>query len=375
MNTTANRRLHPRTQLRGVAATVQLEGSSLRKRRRVSLIDLSPDGVSWRPSQPLEPGTRVRVSFRTGRVFGRTLRLDAVVIRNHARIIAAQFLAVEDRARLEAYLRAQAKAHVAAPSSSPAPFDAVAAFRVLAAGLEQAKEGEPRLVVVASPRPADGKSFVAAGIASHLAAMGRQILLVDADLQAPTQHLRFMGRGAPGLAQLLADANPKRAAAMVQPTASGVSLIAAGAAGVVPGISQESAARITAVLRGLGFPIVIIDCPPILTSPETLLLIRSTDYTLLTVRSGVTRERDMRQALELLQRQGTPADGLVLNDYKDGLGGSHPPTSDTYLSASQVSEPIAAPTASEAVLGSAPGRDKTPRLEVSTPVPAVRVMG
>jgi hypothetical protein len=96
--------------------------------------------------------------------------------------------------------------------------------------------------------------------------------------------------------------------------------------GVVPGLfSQAATAQLGTVIRAIGYPLVIVDCPPILTSAETLLFSRVADDRLLTVRSGTTRERDVKQALELLQRNGTPATGIVLNDYKDALGGLRPP--------------------------------------------------
>ena len=76
------------------------------------------------------------------------------------------------------------------------------------------------------------------------------------------------------------------------------------------------------VLRTLEHSTVIIDAPPVLEAAETLLLARVADETLLTVRSGATRTRDVRQALAMLTRQGTPASGVILNDHEDALRSS-----------------------------------------------------
>ena len=329
MSVQVERRLHARVPLPGVSARISVKDGG--RRRRVSLVDLSLDGLCWQDVEPADRGTSISIVIRPRRLFGRALRLDAVIVRHGDTVTAAQFLAVQDRSRLEHYL--QGKSHQLAPAArgeksanDSVPFDAVAAFRLLGVGLDQCETGASRMVVVASARPADGKSFIAAGLAASLAGMGRRVLVVDADMHAPTQHLQFMAKGSPGLAQLLAEPTLARARELIQVTESGVALLSAGAAGIAPSqlMSRDSAAELAAVLRTLGYQLIIVDCPPILTSAETLIFSRIADDTVLAVRSGTTRERDVKQALDVLQRNGTPAAGVILNDYKDAVGGLRP---------------------------------------------------
>ena len=84
---------------------------------------------------------------------------------------------------------------------------------------------------------------------------------------------------------------------------------------------QEHPDACEEVFRALDYPVVIIDAPPLLYAPEAIVLCRIADDTLVTVRAGVTRERDVRQALEVLRRQRTPASGIILNDHRDVLRG------------------------------------------------------
>jgi tyrosine-protein kinase Etk/Wzc len=156
--------------------------------------------------------------------------------------------------------------------------------------------------------------------------MGRRVLVVDADLHAPTQHLQFMVKGSPGLAQILTEPTVERAREAIQMTETGVALLAAGAAGIAPSqlMSRDASSELSSVLRSLGYQVIVIDSPPILTSAETLLFSRLADDTVLTVRSGSSRERDVKQALDVLQRNGTPAAGVILNDYKDAVGALRP---------------------------------------------------
>lgn len=65
-------------------------------------------------------------------------------------------------------------------------------FRAVLTSLMFSADGEKcRLVTVTSPNPQDGKSTVAANLALALAEMGRNVLLVDADLRKPKQHVLF----------------------------------------------------------------------------------------------------------------------------------------------------------------------------------------
>jgi tyrosine-protein kinase Etk/Wzc len=193
-----------------------------------------------------------------------------------------------------------------------------AAFRSIGIGLDGAIDGQTRIVVISSPRPSDGTSFVAAHIAYELAAMRRRVLLVDAALRNPTQHATFGVAGSPGVAELLEDVRTERAAQLVRVTRSGVAVLSAGAARQSAGLcAVETARRFADVVRALGYRLAIVDAPPVLTSPEALVLCRIADETLLTVRSSVTRERDVRDALELLRRQGASATGVILNDYRE----------------------------------------------------------
>jgi Mrp family chromosome partitioning ATPase len=137
-----------------------------------------------------------------------------------------------------------------------------------------------------------------------------------------------MVKGSPGLAQVLTDPTVERVRESIQATETGVALLPAGAAEIAPSqlMSRDTAAELSSVLRSLGYQVIVIDSPPILTSAETLLFSRLADDTVLTVRSGSTRERDLKQALDVLQRNGTPAAGVILNDYRDAVGALRPAT-------------------------------------------------
>ena len=317
-----DRRLHSRVSVPDLwARLTRLEGAR-KLTSRVRIVDLSLDGVRWLDEETTitSAGTSVSLLVRPHRLFGRAFELGATVVRRHQdeeRSTAAQLAPAVDRVRLKEYLRGVDPTLNGAADSAPSPIDPAAAFGVLAATLDPGAVGSPRIILVSSALPAEGKSFVATGIALALARMGRRVLMVDADLCAPTQHLAFQVKGAPGLAQLCGGLPRTGVEDLVQMSDAGVAVLAAGWAGGLPAMSPAAEELLTAKLRGVGYSVVVIDAPPVLAGSDALRLSRIANDTLVTVRSGVTRERDLQEALDLLRRQGTPATGIILNDHTD----------------------------------------------------------
>ncbi len=87
------------------------------------------------------------------------------------------------------------------PKESP---DMAEACRLLCAGLNAAQDIRPfKMVMVTSALAGEGKSTVAANLASFLAFAGKQVLLVDADLRSPVQHLHFQLNNTVGFSDTL----------------------------------------------------------------------------------------------------------------------------------------------------------------------------
>ncbi len=64
---------------------------------------------------------------------------------------------------------------------------AAEAFRKLRTNLQfMSVDDPPRVIVLTSPKPGDGKSTIAANLAAAIAASGSPVILVDGDLRRPT---------------------------------------------------------------------------------------------------------------------------------------------------------------------------------------------
>jgi receptor protein-tyrosine kinase len=139
------------------------------------------------------------------------------------------------------------------------------------------------VVLVASPRPGEGRTTTATNLALALASAGQRVLLVAGGGDDPP---------------------PDRLAG---PAAGGnLSLAAAGEASwsrLSESLGQARQAHDT----------VVLDSPPLLGGGEAALLAAQADGVVLVVRPGATRRDEAEQALEILRATDVPVVGVLFN--------------------------------------------------------------
>jgi capsular exopolysaccharide synthesis family protein len=178
-------------------------------------------------------------------------------------------------------------------------------------------------ILVTGAESGCGKSYVAANISLTLAAEGRRVTAVDADLRRPSLHETFKTSLSPGLSDLLVGSRAPDVtdAAVPVDASSGVGaalgelrLVPAGAHGddAVESLSSE---RMTAVVDQLRAEsdTVVFDSPPTLVVVDPIVLARYADGVLFVVDSRRTRRRDARRAVEALRATGAPLLGFAFN--------------------------------------------------------------
>ncbi len=168
----------------------------------------------------------------------------------------------------------------------------------------------PRSVMVTSPSPNEGKSFVAANLAVLQANMGYRTLLVDADFRKPRMASLFVDpmRGQPGQGGIAAQG-------FCQETAfKNLHLISCGrfASDTGEPMNGEIFARMLHEAYA-SFDCVIIDTSPILAVSDGLNYSRHADAVVLAVRAGDTDAESARRAVRELQRMRASLVGVVLN--------------------------------------------------------------
>ncbi len=195
------------------------------------------------------------------------------------------------------------------------------AFRVLRTNIRYSSVDRPlQVLLVTSTGPEEGKSVVAANLATALAQAGLRTALVDADLRRSRQHRLFGLHPREGLVgALLAGSTDGR----LQPTAvEGLSLLPAGEKPPNP-VELLGSQRMRELREELGgaFDAVVVDSPPVLIGADAAVLAQMADGVLLVVDAGVTRRDMARQAVESLQHVGARLIGVVLNRVPIRRGG------------------------------------------------------
>lgn len=190
---------------------------------------------------------------------------------------------------------------------------AAEAFRVLRTNLQFADLDTPQpLVVVTSPAPGEGKTFVACGLAIAQADAGRSVLLIDADLRRPGVADRLGLDGVVGLVTVLVGKTTFEDATVDH--ASGVTVLPAGPLPPNPSALLESQAMRDLLdhVRGR-YDIVLIDAPSVLPTADASILVSQTDGAVLVAREGVTRREEARMAVERIAAVSGRLFSTVLN--------------------------------------------------------------
>ena len=179
--------------------------------------------------------------------------------------------------------------------------------------------GTPKVLLVTSTRPSEGKSTSSWAIASSFARLGRKVLLIDADMRKPA----FVtgGEKQDGLANLLTNRDPL-SDHVVKPEVDGLWLLPCGPLPPNPA-ELLSSPRLQALLAEASaqYDLVVVDSPPILGLADTPLLSSVAVGTLMVIEAGKTRTRAASEALGRLRQAGANVVGALLTRYKhDAVG-------------------------------------------------------
>ncbi len=171
------------------------------------------------------------------------------------------------------------------------------AFRYLTKHLSTIKFADipPRVILVTSPEPKEGKTFISSNLALTLVSKGKRTLLLDTDIHRPSIHDTFQVPVSPGLADLLLEPGPPDFDIFPKPS-SNLTIVPAGKGNIEALSSVLETARFSEIIRAAlrEYDQVIIDSGPLLVTPETLSVAQNADGVILVVRSNQTSTKALK---------------------------------------------------------------------------------
>ena len=171
----------------------------------------------------------------------------------------------------------------------------------------------PRVIMVSSALPSEGKTTTVINLALALADAGQRVVVVEADLRRP-KVISYLGLvGGVGLTNVLAGTADLDDVLQVYGDDL-VSVLAGGPTPPNPGelLASSHMRALLEKMRGR-YEYVLIDAPPLLPVADASGLSAHIDGVLLSVRYGITHKEQLREAAATVERVGGRTLGVVLN--------------------------------------------------------------
>ena len=189
------------------------------------------------------------------------------------------------------------------------------AFRAVRTAIYFNSQGQQHQVIqVTSPTPGDGKSTLAANLAVSIAQSGKRVLLVDADMRRPRQHLMFGITVQEGFATVLSGQSDWREAIFPCEEVEGLSLLPCG---LKPNNPAElcTSPQVKELIEEMReeYDFVIIDTPPLLAVTDACPIAARVDGVVLTLRIKKNVRISAERATEVLRNVGASVVGVVVN--------------------------------------------------------------
>ena len=174
--------------------------------------------------------------------------------------------------------------------------------------------GPPKVILVTSALPQEGKTTTSINTAIVLAQKGTRVLLIDADLRRPSIH-KTLGMGPKtGLSNVLTGNATLQQAVVRSPILPTLFILTAGTPPPNPAelLASSNMRDILAELREQ-YDHIIVDTPPTLSVTDAVVMSTRADAVVLVIRSGQTTKQALRRARELLVQVNARVAGVLLN--------------------------------------------------------------
>ncbi|MBI4165294.1 MAG: polysaccharide biosynthesis tyrosine autokinase [Acidobacteria bacterium] len=201
------------------------------------------------------------------------------------------------------------------------------AFRSLRTSILLSANPVPKLLLITSALPGEGKTTTTVNLGATLASLGNKVVIVDCDMRRPACHRSTGVQNKPGFVQCLTGQVDLVEAILPVPGVENLHVIPCGP--IPPNPAEVLSASLTfELLRRLRgeFEYVLVDSPPLLSVADSRILATAADAVVLVVRAFSTPYDAVRRARSLLYGAGARILGVALNDVdirREGYSYSH----------------------------------------------------
>lgn len=179
-------------------------------------------------------------------------------------------------------------------------------------------QGAPKVLIVSSPHPGDGKSTTSLNLAAALAQQQQRVLIIDGDMRRGSLHRALGGERTPGLSEVLTG-QVTLDQAIQSIDIGGVGSIDLIPTGTVPPNPAEllGSATMREMVAQLEhrYDSILIDTPPVNVVADVLTLAAKVGSVLLVSRAGHTDRAAVQFAVEQLRQVRANVLGSILNDF------------------------------------------------------------
>ena len=181
--------------------------------------------------------------------------------------------------------------------------------------LRWANDAKRGVLAITSPGRGDGRSWLAANLATVFAQMGQRTLLMDADMRHPKQHEFFNLNNSVGLSALLTGRAGREIVARIHPQLRLFVL----PTGILPPNPQELLGRpvfdVVLNLFAEQYDIVIVDTPASAEVADAQILSFQAGAAIVVARRNHTRHAQLSVAMQNLVQTGVRVIGSVINEH------------------------------------------------------------
>ncbi len=177
---------------------------------------------------------------------------------------------------------------------------------------------EIKTILITSPEPGNGKSFISANLACAYAQDGNKVLIIDCDLRRGRQHNIFQIENSSkgGYSNLILNYKDeiKLSRYVTKTETKGIDIIPTGQTPPNPLelLTSKNNERVIAELKKI-YDVIILDCPPILGLSDTQIMTKHSDANVLVVTSGKTQVELVERCKKVFEAANSKIDGVIIN--------------------------------------------------------------